>query len=271
MPPEAGRPAITAGGVRLAFDPGLGGRAVSWTVHDTELLSGAGTDPVEHGMYAMAPWAGRLRGNAAQGQLLPVTYGGWALHGTLLARPAVIVEHGSSFIAFATRIGPGEDAWPWPGTVTATWSLDPGGTLHTGIEVVSDAPCAVTLGWHPWFARCVDGADVAIELPATMRLRRGEDALPTGDVLAHVAAPGTYDDAFVVPTQEATLRWGGMGLRVTSSAPWFVVFDQRDEAVCVEPQSGPPDGLRAHSGWRPQVAAPGQPVSLTAAWAPERA
>lgn len=270
MPPEPGAPVIAAGGVRLAFDAALGGRAVSWTVDGTELLAGAGSDPVEHGMYVMAPWAGRLRGNEAQGQSLPATYGPWAIHGTLLGRPASIVERTPASIAFATRIGPGEDAWPWPGTVTATWAVDPDGTLRTAIEVESHAPCPVTVGWHPWFARELRGGGVEIGLPATARLRRGEDALPTGDVVAHVPAPGTYDDAFTVPSREVTLRWPGLGLRVASSSPWFVVFDERESAVCVEPQSGPPDGLRAHSGWRPQVAAPGTPVSLTATWVPER-
>ncbi len=41
------------------------------------------------------------------------------------------------------------------------------------------------------------------------------------------------------------LRWpGAREVTLTSSADTWVVFDQRPGAVCVEPQTAPPDALR---------------------------
>ena len=52
---------------------------------------------------------------------------------------------------------------------------------------------------------------------------------------------------------DVTLTWPEqLELKVTSRAEWVVVYDEQAEAVCVEPQSGPPNGLNTHP-------APGHP------------
>ena len=41
-----------------------------------------------------------------------------------------------------------------------------------------------------------------------------------------------------------TLRWGAeLAITVASTADHWVVFDEPEYALCVEPQSGPPDVL----------------------------
>lgn len=270
MPPEI---AIEAGGTRLGFEPALGGRAVSWQVGRgsggaIELLAPRSPQrdhPVEHGMYVMAPWAGRIRGNAIGGRPQPVTYGPWALHGTVLDRPARVVDQGPSWVVFAS------DALPWAGSVTASWSIEEDGSLATSIAVQCDddaaEPFPATVGWHPWFRRELDGSSVSIDLPASHRLVRGDDHLPTGELVPHVPAPGTYDDACVVPSRVVELRWRGVvTVRCEASEPWFVVFDQLPDAVCVEPQSGPPDGLEPFGDWQPRLVRPGDPLELSARW-----
>jgi aldose 1-epimerase len=59
-----------------------------------------------------------------------------------------------------------------------------------------------------------------------------------------------------------------MRLEIDSSAEFWVVYDERDDALCVEPQTAPPDAvnLAAAAGVEPPLAEPGRPVSVTMRW-----
>ena len=70
---------------------------------------------------------------------------------------------------------------------------------------------------------------------------RGPDGLPTGELVPVPAGP--WDDCFEGVTR-ARLSWGELTLTVTASTQTWVVFDERAEAVCVEPQTAPPDAVR---------------------------
>ena len=267
---------LEVGDVGITVDLSAGARAISWTVAGEELLAHHADDPVEHGMYPMAPWAGRIRDNtvawAGASHLLPVTYTPWALHGTALAQRAVVREHESApgQARLAARID-GHSGWPWPMSVDIEWSLAPR-QLTTAITVHALAePFPVVTGWHPWFRRTVAGSTAEWSLPATGMLERGDDHLPTGRLLdvAPVVGPldGPFDDAFLVPDGRATVRWPGVAeLAIASDHGWFVVFDELPDAVCVEPQSGPPDGLRVGPGGAPGIASPGRPHVLRTTW-----
>ncbi len=266
-------PELTAGDVRVAIDLDQGARATAWSVGDLDLLSGRSADPVEHGMYPMAPWAGRLRDNAVRhgGAVhpLPATYREWALHGTLLAEPAAIVEEGAGddacwLVARSTARG----AWPWPLHVDLSWHLTPD-VLTTVITVVAESePFPAVVGWHPWFARRLwRGGDLEWSLSASGRLVRGADHLPTGDLAPYDPSDGPFDDAFVVPDGRAELRWpGALTLQVACDAGWFVVFDELPDHVCIEPQSGPPDGVNDGYGSPVTLASPGSPHRLVTTW-----
>ena len=41
-----------------------------------------------------------------------------------------------------------------------------------------------------------------------------------------------------------------------------MVYDEQPEAVCVEPQSGPPNGLNTH----PRLVTPIDPLEITTTW-----
>jgi aldose 1-epimerase len=59
------------------------------------------------------------------------------------------------------------------------------------------------------------------------------------------------------------VRWpGALEAHVESEAPFCVVYTEPRDFICIEPQSGPPNGLNAgaHS-----VAAPGLPFRLSMA------
>ena len=257
---------LSAGDATITVDPAVGGRLVSWRVGDLELLGGVSDVAEEYGCYPMAPWPGRLRGNAvafAGTRLqLPLTYGGWAIHGTVLAKRWDVVRDDVREVVL--RTGLGED-WPWQGSVELTWSLA-ADQLHSSLTVESaGARFPAEVGWHPWFRRRLErGGNVAWTLDAKGVLERGDDQLPTGRILDVDFGAGPFDDAFVVPSGRALLRWpGALDLEVAAEgATWFVVYDKPAHFVCVEPQSAPPDGL----GWRAGVT-PGAPRRAAVTWA----
>ena len=268
---------LAVGDVRLEIDEELGCRATSWTVGDLSLLSGRSADPVEHGMYPMAPWAGRLRDNAVRWSGLrydlPASYQQWALHGVVLGAPLEIVDHGSDegsawLQARTSRLG----AWPWPGHVDVTWHLTTE-VLTTTISVVAeDRPFPAVVGWHPWFRRRLGhGGDLRWTLEATGRLERGADHLPTGRVLTADLSDGPFDDAFVVPDGRAVVHWpGALRLDVAANACWYVVFDELPDVACLEPQSGPPDGVNDGYGSPVPIASADQPQQLVTTWTMHR-
>ncbi len=101
----------------------------------------------------------------------------------------------------------------------------------------------VIVGWHPWFARrLARGGSVELDLPAGGMLVRGADGLPTGEVVP--PPPGPWDDAFVELAGPPVVRWpGAIEVAIVSEAPCWVVYTEREEGICVEPQTGPPNGL----------------------------
>lgn len=259
--------------VCIAIDAALGGRAVSWLVGGHELLTAKGTHPVEHGMYPMAPWAGRIRGNHVRKgddmHTLPTTYDEWALHGTVMYQPVSVIEYeqqvDSAVLVARALLGL---AWPWSGTCTVRWQLT-AELLTTQVRVdAGNAPFPAVVGWHPWFRRQLKpGMDASIELHADQMLQRGEDYLPTGTYLDAGLVSAPFDDAFVVPDGVATVRWGDeLELQVINSHPWYVRYDLLPEAFCVEPQSGPPNGLADLPGVPATWVRPGEPLVMTTTW-----
>jgi aldose 1-epimerase len=272
MPP---RPEVrlVAGDIELVIDLEAGARATRWTVGGLSLLTGNGTDPVEYGMYPMAPWAGRLRGNATTvdggSREFPVTYSEWALHGTALAQTADIIElvteTDRSMLIARIADHPG---WPWPIEVEIVWEVR-AGCVRTEIHVAAtDHVVPVVVGWHPWFRRQLTrGEPMEWSLSATGMAERGSDYLPTGRLLDYDETSGPFDDAFFVPTGQAHLRWpGALVMDIHNDSDWFVVFDQLPNAVCIEPQSGPPNGLNEGITGPVRIAEPGQAHSMVTTW-----
>ena len=92
---------------------------------------------------------------------------------------------------------------------------------------------------------------------------RDADGIPTGELVP--PPPGPWDDCFNGLPKNPAIRWpGAVRIELSSSADHWVVYDQPEHALCVEPQSGPPDALNL----APTVASPGAPLVLRAriAW-----
>jgi aldose 1-epimerase len=71
-------------------------------------------------------------------------------------------------------------------------------------------------------------------------LKRDAEGLPTGDFVPQPSEP--WDDCFTDVTGVPSILWPGAArLTVESDSPWWVVYTEDPEGVCIEPQTAPPD------------------------------
>ena len=268
---EADRVVLTRAGATLTVDPTAGGRIASLVVDGHEILVTDGEGPLWWGCYPMAPFAGRIRDGRfrfrGRDYQLPLTMPPNAIHGTVLDRAWQVTFRGDARVELEADLGAD---WPFRGRATQAIVLVPGG-LEATLTVEAIDPMPVVLGWHPWFRRDIDGAAAQLDFVAHWMYARDASGLPTGATIPPTPRP--WDDAFTDIDIPPRLTWPGViRLDIRSTAPLWVVFDERDDAICVEPQTGPPDAfnLAAVVGVDPPMAAPDRPASIAMAWRWER-
>jgi aldose 1-epimerase len=254
---------LRAGDVGVVVRPEHGGRLGSVRVAGRELLvTGHHLGPVYWGSYPMAPWAGRIRRGAfsfaGAAHQLPLAAPPHALHGVVFDRPWRVDGPDRLSIELDGR-------WPYRGRVTQVFAVREDG-LDCTMTLEADEPQPVVVGWHPWFRRRLEpgGMPVALRLDAAEMLVRDAEGIPSGERVP--PPPGPWDDCFTGLRADPVLEWPGLRLAISSSCAWWVVYTAPDYAVCVEPQSGPPDA--ANSG--PEVVVPGAPLTHTMRWRWER-
>ncbi|HYN47398.1 MAG TPA: hypothetical protein VER83_00950 [Candidatus Nanopelagicales bacterium] len=270
----ADRITLRSEAAEVVLDPDAGGRIAALRVDGLELLVTEGWGPVAWGCYPMVPWAGRVRDGVLRWRgeefrlptdLLPPH----AIHGTLLEAAWKVLEAGPAVTTLAADLGP---PWPFGGRALHRVRLTPT-SLHAELEVQAGSrPMPVTVGWHPWFPRVLRdpagaavGQPVVVDLDAGGMLRRGVDGLPTGEVVRPIP-PAPWDDCFIDVAGMPGVHWpGALEVRIESDAPFWVVYTEREEGVCVEPQTGPPNGLNTGEH---AVVEPGAPLvaSMTMRW-----
>ena len=270
---RAGGPGAPGTAAEMTVDADQGGRIASLVVDGFELLvtEEDAPKPTGWGSFPMAPWAGRVRHGRftfnGREHRLPIGPSGapHAIHGTVRRRPWRWIDEA------AIEIDLGPD-WPFAGRAVQRFKLAPG-FLEATFEVHADSePFPTTLGWHPWWRRRLkrDGRETGepcrLEWNPRSMLRRDADGIPDGEVVS--PPPGPWDDCFFALDGPVDLVWpGALRLRASSSCAYWVVYDQPEHAICIEPQSGPPDGFSLGSvpGLpRPYaVAEPGRPVIET--------
>ncbi|MGC5343977.1 aldose 1-epimerase [Streptomyces sp. DT24] len=250
---------LTVGDAELTVDPANGCRISSLRIGGTELLR----QGERYGSFPMVPWCGRTENgrfrNGDTVHQLPLNSPPYAIHGTGRDTSWRTARLTGTEAAFYYDLA---DPWPYRGRVTQSFELaEDSLTLGMGIETYGDSFPAQA-GWHPWFHRTVDGQEVRIDFDAAWQEERGDDHLPTGRRIDPL--PGPWDDCFGMPDGvEVKLTWPErLELTVRSRDPWVVVYDEQDEAVCVEPQSGPPNGLNT----APRYVTPIEPLEIAATW-----
>lgn len=262
---------ISLGGVTLAIDESDGGRAISWRIDGHELIGVNSDHEIEYGMYPMAPWAGRIRENSLmwneQSHAFAINFDPWAIHGLVLSKRFTVIEHEPHRLLLECEFGAD---WPALGGLRCEWALDER-CLTTEVTCFSNSTeFPAVLGWHPWFRREVAGAQAAWTTDCQEMLIRGTDSLPNGERGTIDRKLGQFDDV-LTGGHHASIEWPGFArLDIENSQPWFVVFDQLPRFICVEPQTGPADGL---SGRHAPIAlvTPDQPLVMRTQWCVTRA
>lgn len=241
---------LEAPGVRAEVDPSNGARLVSLQFEGHEVLA-VGRTPegirVGDGCFAMAPWAGRISGgrieHAGVIATLPLDAEGNAIHGLVRSMAWEQVTP----TTFACRVG---EPWPQPGEARLHYRIAPGSlSIELAWNDATDFPCS--LGLHPWFLDTLaTGEQLQLDLDAVAMVERGARNRPTGRLVP--VGPKPWDDCFRMG-RSPVLTWpGAVSLRLDSTSPWWVVYDEPAYSTCVEPQTAPPDAF-AHEAFRPQV------------------
>lgn len=258
---------LTAPGVAVEVDLVAGGRVASFVVDGHELLLTDGPARVGWGSFPMAPYAGRIRDGrfAFRGRPheLPIDMPPHAIHGTVVDRAWRRLDDRT----ITTDLGP---SWPFAGWAVQRFELG-AGRLTCRLEVHADEAMPASIGWHPWFRRRplpVDGAGpqtaaapVELELDAGAMYRRDASGVATRELVPPM--PGPWDDCFTDLRRPPVLRWPGfLELTLSSACPDWVVYTMPTDAICVEPQSAPPDALNG----APFVVEPGRPLVAEMTW-----
>ncbi|WP_370149529.1 aldose 1-epimerase [Streptacidiphilus sp. EB129] len=268
---------LSAGDVEVTVLPADGCRLGSLRVGGVELLR-TQDDPQAkdagvfgYGSFPMVPWAGRVAhgrwNNAQTSHTLPIDMPPHAIHGTGVrtawSQAAPVTGNSAAFFYDLA------DPWPYAGRVTQLFELTPD-SLRTTLSVETGAVSfPAQAGWHPWFRKrlSTDGAEARLDFAPGWQEERGSDHLPTGRRIDPL--PGPRDDCFGLPDGvAATLVWEDeLRLEITSDCEWLVVFDEQPDAICVEPQSGPPNGLNT----APRLVTLIDPLEISTEWSWHRA
>ena len=238
---------------RVVIDKAAGGRIASLQIDGVDMLVDRHDDPVMWGCYPMVPFAGRVRHGeftfAGTDYALPKNFGDHAMHGFGFTRPWTQIDDDAIGLEFG-------ELWPFAGRVQQHFGLRDTALTLT-MTATADQPQPMMLGWHPWFRKSTTAGDAELSFAPTAMFERGDDGLPTGEIIEPPARP--WDDCFVGARQPPSLTWGDLHLELRSDASHWVVFDELDHAICVEPQTGPPNAINAN----PTVLDAGEQLVLT--------
>lgn len=217
----------------------------------------------------MVPFAGRVRDGrfefGGRRHELRVNLPPHAIHGTVLERRWKAVDDRT----ITTELGP---SWPFAGRAVQRFELA-AGRLTCRLELHADEAMPASIGWHPWFRRrllsTTGGARIGeaagpleLDLDAGAMFRRDATGIATGERVE--PPPGPWDDCFTELRQPPVVRWPRfLELTIESDCPTWVVYTVPDHAVCVEPQTAPPDALNTGAA---SIVTPGRPLTAEMTW-----
>ncbi len=218
--------------------PEFGARIGSMIVGDQEIFmtGGATDDPLSWGCYPMVPYAGRVRDATLKfaGEQFPLKNNlpPHSLHGTVFDRPWNVAKNSPSEIELVIDLG---DEWPFAGTVQHHIQLtDSKIEMQLTVNAIDAMP--IQVGWHPWFVKPTDTA-----LRFASMLQRDGAGITTKHRVSQPTIP--VDDCFVEPENPLTIIIENVQVTLSSDCSHWVLYDEPLNATCVEPQSGPPNGI----------------------------
>ena len=230
---------LEAGDAFVTIDPEAGGRIAQIELGRGDVVRLLKDDraggTMTWGSFPMAPWAGRVRHGVfefeGRRQQLPINLPPHAIHGTTFDMPWEVLDAGRDYCELRCPL-----TWSFGGSAHQHLALDPDGITCILTVFAQQRAMPAFIGWHPNFAKPLQ-ADLEFE---AMYVRDDDHmAIPT----LVPPAPHPWDDCFVRPLRTPTLHFPGATVRVESDCDHWVVYDEPDDATCVEPQSAPPDGF----------------------------
>jgi aldose 1-epimerase len=235
----------------------LGGRLSQLTVSGHDLLVPDTGRRTLAGCYPMVPWAGRL----ANGRFVfegvevgvPITNPPHAMHGLATSLDWRVVSPTSMAVDF-------DGLWPPGGAATVDYELSGSSLCCTLTVRAGDRSMPAVVGFHPCFVRSLAGNPDQLTFDAGFMWMRGDDHLPTG--MTQTPPPnGPWDDCFGDVIGPPRLSWGDqLELELRSETDTWVVFDELESAICVEPQSDTPNAFNMNGG---AILAPHEQLTLT--------
>lgn len=243
---------LTSGASRAVFDPDDGLRLSSLVLGGRELIAAdAGRGVFWWGAFVMAPWTSNLdEGRFAflgEDYRLPIDQDGDAIHG--VARKASWQWDGQAATA---SLGFG---WPFGGRITVEPTLSDTALEITMTLTAGEEAMPAAIGWHPWFVRSLDSVTGQVVIPTDALIQHRDDSgVPTG--LWQKVEKSPLNDG-LRSSGPIDVRWGDIGrVRVVSDGGYWIVFDDNDHGICVEPMTGP-------AGAMDRLLAPGESLSLS--------
>jgi aldose 1-epimerase len=248
---------LEAGSARVTIDPERGGRLASLVIGGRELLIGpwsADDRSIRWGCFLMAPWPGRLASGRFEWQgetvQLPRNHGEHAIHGLGWDRGWHVATRSTTSAALELDLAAA--GWPPGGTVRERFSLEPG-FLRLDAEIVARDPMPAALGWHPWFVRGDEPVRLRVDAD---RVQETVRMIPTGRTLpvvgrldlrrGPVLGRRRLDHAYLGAASPAVIDWPDLRLTLSfEPSPSSLVVYSPAHALCVEPQTAPPNALVA--------------------------
>jgi aldose 1-epimerase len=219
-------------------DASAGGRIASFEIHGREILVTSARSTYDWGLYPMVPYAGRVRDAEFEFDnrmhRLPVVTNGHALHGTVMHLDWDCESSTDAEATLSVDLG---DQWPFRGHCTHRITLLPD-RLRCALMVHAHESMPVQLGWHPWF-RTPHSVDASFNA----MLARDAHGITTDRRVAPADPP--VDDCFLEPNAWPRVHFADAAVEIASDCPFWVRFDAPFGDVCIEPQSGPPNGINS--------------------------
>ena len=225
--------------ISIAIDLDQGARLASVQWRDMEFVLPFRGQSYTWGWFAMAPFAGRIRdglirNSKGEGFQLPNN----------VDPPHALIGFGAS--SSWEDIGNGAQYLELPSPFN-------GASVTQKFEILDDAlrwsldydaagcDLPVTLGFHPWFPREIGkGGSAEIVFKAKKMFERGDDYLPTGQLISPTQPP--WDDTFTEVIGTPEIIWPGAArLSMEFDSPYLMIYSQDDEGICFEPVTAPPD------------------------------
>lgn len=188
------------GATLLSWDPGIGESVIAGYDSAAELAAEDGCRSA-----ILAPWPGRVRDAqfsfGGQAINLRVEDDGHARHGFVSRKDFEVVSQAHTLTL--RYVHGGDEEWPWPFELTATYSLESGddGAEHLSLTLelrnTSDGPAPAALGWHPLVR--LPGMEtinnLSLTVPARTQIATTRDLIPLPGDAAYsgIHAPMSVD------------------------------------------------------------------------------